>query len=63
MKNLNFKKGSYYTRKSIGEICFPGVGRPKGGDWDTGYVRVDNNLIIFMNIGVPWTTINVRATP
>ena len=56
MKNLNFKKGSYYTRKSIGEICFPGVGRPKGGDWDTGYVRVDNNLIIFMNIGVPGKT-------
>lgn len=53
---LNFKKGSIYTRKSIGEICYPGVGRPKGGMWDTGYAPVENNLIIFMNIGVPGRT-------
>ena len=50
--DLSFKRGSIYTRKSIGEICFPGIGRPKGGNWDTSYVRVENNLIIFMNIGV-----------
>ncbi len=54
--DLKFKRGSQYTRKSIGEICFPGVGRPAGGNWDTGYVRVQNNLIIFMNIGVPGRT-------
>ena len=51
-----FKKGSKYSRKDVGEIYFPGVGRPKGGDWDTGYVRVENDLVIFMNIGVPGTT-------
>ena len=52
---LHFKKGGVYTRKSIGEICFPGVGR-SGGNWDTAYVRVKNNLIIFMNIGVAGRT-------
>ena len=53
---LEFKRGSIYTRKSIGEICFPGKGRPAGGNWDTGYVSVEDNLIIFMNIGVPGRT-------
>lgn len=54
--DLEFKRGSTYTRKSVGEICYPGIGRPKGGNWDTGYVGVENNLIIFMNIGVPGRT-------
>ena len=53
---LEFKKGSKYSRKDIGWVCFPDEGRPAGGDWDTGYVRVEDNLIIFMNIGVPGTT-------
>lgn len=51
-----FKKGSQYSRKDIGWILLPEEGRPPGGDWDTGYVRVDDKLIIFMNIGVPGTT-------
>ena len=53
---LEFKKGSKYSRKDIGWVCYPDKGRPAGGDWDTGYVRVEDNLIIFMNIGVPGTT-------
>ncbi|MDA9897056.1 endonuclease NucS [Pelagibacterales bacterium] len=53
---LEFKKGSQYSRKDIGWICFPDHGRPAGGDWDTGYVRVEDNLLIFMNIGIPGTT-------
>ena len=48
-----FKKGSKYTRVDVGWICLPETGRPAGGDWDTGYVRVEDKLIIFMNIGVP----------
>ena len=51
-----FKIGSKYSRKDVGEIYFPGEGRPKGGAWDTGYVRVQNDLIIFMNIDIPGTT-------
>ena len=51
-----FKKGSKYSRKDIGWILLPNTGRPAGGDWDTGYVRVEDKLIIFMNIGVPGTT-------
>jgi len=54
--SINFKRGFEYTRKSIGEICYPGRGRPAGGNWDTGYVSFENNLIIFMNIGVAGTT-------
>ena len=54
--NLSFKRGFEYTRKSIGEICYPGIGRPSGGNWDTGYTSVKNNLIIFMNIGIPGRT-------
>ena len=54
--SLYFKRGFVYTRKSIGEICYPGVGRPAGGNWDTGYTSFENNLIIFMNIGVPGRT-------
>lgn len=51
-----FKKGSNYSRKDIGWILLPEAGRPTGGDWDTGYVRVGEKLIIFMNIGVPGKT-------
>ena len=51
-----FKKGAKYTRKEIGWILLPEAGRPSGGDWDTGYVRVGNRLIVFMNIGVPGRT-------
>ena len=53
-----FIPGKIYTRKTIGEICYPGEGRPAGGNWDTGYVRINrgklnDNLMVFMNIGVP----------
>ncbi len=51
-----FKKGSKYTRKDVGWILLPETGRPKGGAWDTGYVTVDDLLIVFMNIGVPGKT-------
>jgi hypothetical protein len=51
-----FKIGSKYTRKDIGYLYFPNEGRPKGGDWDTGYVRIENDLVVFMNIGVPGAT-------
>lgn len=51
-----FKKGAQYTRKEVGWILLPETGRPAGGDWDTGYVRVDDQLIVFMNIGVPGRT-------
>jgi len=47
-----FKRGYKYTREEIGRIVFPETGRPAGGSRDTGYVRVGNDLIIFMNIGV-----------
>lgn len=51
-----FKKGSKYTRKEVGWIVLPETGRPKGGSWDTGYVRIGDVLLVFMNIGVPGRT-------
>ena len=51
-----FKKGSQYTRKDIGLIVLPETGRPKGGNWDTGYVVVNDMLFVFMNIGVAGKT-------
>ena len=42
-----FKKGSQYSRKDVGWVLLPETGRPAGGTWDTGYVRVENKLIIF----------------
>lgn len=51
-----FKKGSQYTRKDVGWIILPETGRSKGGSWDTGYVVVNDLLIVFMNIGVPGKT-------
>ena len=56
---LNFKKGSFYSREDIGYICYPETGRPKGGEWDTGYTSpkgFKDNLLVFMNIGVPGKT-------
>ena len=53
---IRFKVGKKYSREDIGYVCYPIEGRPKGGDWDTGYVRFEDNLIIFMNIGIPGKT-------
>ncbi len=50
-----FKKGSNYSRNDVAKIVL-GINKPKGGDWDTGYVRVENDLMIFMNIGVSGNT-------
>ena len=55
--NYLFKKGCFYSRDDLWEKYHPKQGnRPKGGNWDTGYVREDNDLLIFMNIGVPGRT-------
>lgn len=56
LSHVAFKKGSQYTRKDVGWVVLPETGRPKGGNWDTGYVAVGNLLLVFMNIGVPGKT-------
>jgi len=56
LQSASFKKGSKYSRRDIGWIYFPEEGRPKGGIWDTGYIRIETDLIVFMNIGVPGKT-------
>ena len=58
-QSLNFKRGSKYSRDDIHFLYFgkpyPKVGT---GNWTTGYVQPNgsNDLIIFMNIGVPGRT-------
>ena len=40
-----FKRGSEYTRDEIGKIVRP-ENPPRGGDWTTGYARIENNLFV-----------------
>lgn len=54
---MKFKLGSYYTRDDIWKEYHPNEGeRPSGGNWVGGYVTEGNDLIAFLNIGVPGTT-------
>ena len=50
-----FKRGSEYTRDEIAKFVRP-ENPPRGGDWDTGYARIENDLFVFMNIGVAGRT-------
>ena len=54
---MEFKKRSAYTRNEIHMLYF-GKPVPKTGtgNWTTGYVNVENELIVFMNISVPFRT-------
>lgn len=50
-----FKRGIEYTRKEIGQLIRP-ENPPNGGDWTTGYARIENDLFVFMTIGVAGRT-------
>ena len=50
-----FKRGAEYTRKELARLVRPD-NPPSGGDWTTGYARIDSNLYVFANIGVPGRT-------
>ena len=47
-----FKRGVTYKRDEIAAIARP-EDPPHGGAWTTGYARIESDLFIFMNIGVP----------
>ena len=54
---MDFKKGSTYTRDDIHTLYFESPVPETGtGNWTSGYVRVEDELIVFMNINVPGTT-------
>ena len=59
LKPFSFKRGSEYSRDDI-HFLYHGKPVPRigTGNWKTGYVSPTgtNDLIIFMNIGVPGTT-------
>lgn len=49
--NDRFLKGSQQTRNEIWKSFHPNQGeKPKGGNWDTGYVVEGDELIAFLNI-------------
>ena len=52
---MEFKKGSTYTRGEIHTLYFD-TPILNNRDWQTGYVRVDDELIVFMNIDIPGLT-------
>ena len=47
-----FKRGVTYKRDEIAAIARP-EDPPHGGAWTTGYAKIEPDLFIFMNIGVP----------
>ena len=54
---MDFKKGSTYTRDEI-HTLYHGTPVPKigTGNWTSGYVRIKDELIVFMNINVAGRT-------
>ena len=50
-----FKRGVQYKRDEIASIARP-EDPPRGGPWTTGYARIEDNLYVFMNMGVPGRT-------
>jgi len=56
MNNFKFKKDSKYTRSEIFKIVTGSDKRPPFAFDRTGYGRIDKNLFIFMNIGIPGRT-------
>src|SRR5436853_5241090 len=56
MPGSSFRKDQFYTRPEVAAL----VGRPKnrwkGGDWDTGYSRWNDEFFIFCNVGIPGKT-------
>ncbi|MGC6535909.1 MAG: endonuclease NucS domain-containing protein [Candidatus Puniceispirillaceae bacterium] len=50
-----FKRGVKYKRDEIAQIARP-ENPPRGGNWTTGYDRIDDYLYVFMNMGVPGRT-------
>ena len=50
-----FKRGVTYKRDEIAVMARPD-NPPQGGDRTTGYARIESDLFIFMNIGVPGRT-------
>jgi len=52
---MEFKKGSTYTRGEIHTLYFD-TPILNNRDWQSGYVRVDDELIVFMNIDIPGLT-------
>lgn len=48
---MAFVKGAQYSRNDVWKVYHPGHDtKPKGGNWDTGWVTEGSDLIAFLNI-------------
>jgi 5-methylcytosine-specific restriction protein A len=56
-QSTRFLKGVQLTRNEIWQYFHPNQGdKPKGGNWDTGYVVEGDELVAFLNIGAAGRT-------
>ncbi|MDC1383673.1 hypothetical protein N8500_09355 [Candidatus Puniceispirillum sp.] len=46
-----FKRGVTYKRDEIASMARPDS-PPLGGDWTTGYARIENDLYVFMSFSI-----------
>ena len=54
---MNFVKDITYSRDDIYRLYYGKPLKPQsGGNWHSGYVKVKNELLVFMNIGTPGRT-------
>ncbi|MBJ6360362.1 DUF3427 domain-containing protein [Paenibacillus sp. MAHUQ-46] len=54
-ERLSFVVGEFYSRKDVYQIMSVPEGK-RGGNWDTGYSRFNNDCYVFANIGASGRT-------
>jgi hypothetical protein len=56
MAATSFQRGQLYARARVAEHIGLPQNRVKGGPWETGYSRWNDEFFIFCNVGIPGTT-------
>ena len=56
MAVTSFQRGQLYTRAAVAERIGLPRDRLKGGPWETGYSRWNDEFVIFCNVGIAGTT-------
>lgn len=56
MVATSFQRGQLYTRARVADHIGLPQDRLKGGPWETGYSRWNDEFFIFCNVGIPGTT-------
>nr|MBT6353490.1 hypothetical protein [Pelagibacteraceae bacterium] len=58
---FSFQKKSQYSRHQISQTVTGTENSPKFDMGRTGYGRINNDLFIFMNIGIPGVMVGLRS--